>query len=154
MITVGDRVRYAIEDIEKGRFEVALHHIAVALDVTAQRRNNSTHSSKTHYKSLLIEYAWLIEMMAFHGVNSETSVFGNYPIKGNVEPTFADLIYHVVRCSLVHDVGLPDNFSFTKQNLIIYEYKKLIFPEKLIWGLIAIVVFSPENKGEKTAAGD
>jgi hypothetical protein len=153
MISIGQRVQYAIDDAGQDRFELALQNVAIALDVTAKRHYNSEKSSKSNYKRFLKEYSWLIELMAFNGINLDDSKFGNFPIDGNPEPTFQDLIYHVIRCNLVHDEGVPANFEFTDSDTITLEKDRLCFPKRLIWGLIAVVVFCPCNSNEKTAEG-
>jgi hypothetical protein len=91
--------------------------------------------------------------MAFGGINLETSTFGNFPIQGNPEPTFQDLIYHVIRCNLVHDEGIPLNLEFADSSTITYTKDHLVLPKKLLWGLLAIVVFCPANANEKTDGG-
>ena len=153
MITIGQRVQLAIDDFGQGRFELALQHAAIAIDITAQRHYQSARSSKLLYKKLLKEYSWLIELMAFGGINLEESKFGNYPIDGNPEPTFQDLIYHVIRCELVHAEGVPENFGFTDTDTITLQKDHLVFPKKLIWGLLAVVVFCPCNSDQRTAEG-
>ncbi len=153
MITIGTRVKYVIDEVEKANFELALEHVAIAIDVTAKKYYKGRRSSKSNYKNLLREYSWLIELMAFFGINLEESIFGNYPIEGNLEPTFQDLIYHVIRCNLVHDEGIPNNFEFSDVDMITMRKDHLIFPKRLIWGLLAIVVFCPVNEDERTDDG-
>jgi len=153
MITIGQRVQLAIDDVGQGRFELALQHMAIAIDITAKRHYQSAKSSKSLYKRLLKEYSWLLELMAFGGINLEETKFGNFPIDGNPDPTFQDLIYHVIRCNLVHDEGIPENFEFTDTDTITLKKDHLIFPKKLIWGLLAVVVFCPCNADQRTADG-
>jgi hypothetical protein len=58
------------------------------------------------------EYAWLIELMGLGGINVNDSIFGNFPIPGNPEPKFKDILYHKIRCNLAHDEGIPEKISF------------------------------------------
>lgn len=153
MITLGDRVQLAIDDAGKGCFELALLQVAIAIDITAKRHYKSTKSSGSNYKRLLRDYSWLIELMAFGGINLDESKFGNFPIEGNPEPTFQDLVYHIIRCNLVHDDGVPDNFEFVDSDTITFKKDHLVFPKKFIWALLAVVVFCPCNSDEKTADG-
>ncbi len=150
MITVGQRVKYVIDEVERDNFELALEHVAIAIDITATKYYKNSRSSKSSYKNLLKEYSWLIELMAFFGINLDESKFGNFPIDGNPETTFQDLIYHVISCNLVHDEGIPLNFEFSDIDQITLKKDHLIFPKKLIWGLLAVVVFCPVNVNEIT----
>lgn len=133
MIALGQRVQLAIDDAGQNRFELALQHAAIAIDITAKRQYKSARSSKSNYKQLLKDYSWLIEIMAFGGLNLDETKFGNFPIDGYPAPTFQDLIYHIVRCNLVHDEGIPDNFEFSDSDSISFSKDHLIFPKKLIW---------------------
>ena len=149
MITVGERVKYAIDEVGADRFELAMNHIVIALDITAKRHYKKIKSGRSDYKKLIKDYSWLLEMMSFFGINIEESIFGNYPIEGNNEPTLMDLIYHVLRCSIVHDEGIPSNFLFGDSDHIQLWNGKIVFPKKMIWGLLAIIIFCPCNKNEQ-----
>lgn len=153
MITLGQRVQLAIDEVGQNRFELALQHAAIAIDVTAKKYFESSKSSKSNYKKFLKEYSWMIELMAFQGINLDESKFGNYPIDGIPEPTFQELIYHAIRCNLVHGDGVPETFGFSDGNIITMSKDHLIFPKNLIWGLLAVVVFCPANNTEKTSDG-
>jgi hypothetical protein len=93
--------------------------------------------------------------MAFSYINLEHSKFGNFPFKDQKkeykEPTFQDLMYHIIRCGLIH--GSKYNIKFHKIDEIIIEKNILIFPARLIWALLGIIVFCSSNKDEQTADG-
>jgi len=149
MLTIADRLDRAIEDIEKGAIDFALESICIALDLTAQRTYHRSHSDKRDYKKLINDYSWLVELIGLPGLNLEDSRFGNYPIRGNPTPSFQDLVYHIVRCGLVHDIGVPNNFQFAETHLITLDQDLIEFPITLVWALLAIVVFCPCNSGER-----
>jgi hypothetical protein len=153
MITIGKRVKYVIDEIAQSNFEIALEHVAIALDVTAKKHYKSDKSTGSNYKNLLTEYSWLVEMMAFGGINLGDSKFGNYPLPGYPEPTLQELIYHAICCNLVHDEGVPETFEFSDADSINTRSGHLVFPNRLIWGPLSIVVFNPSNVNEKTADG-
>jgi hypothetical protein len=149
-ITVGQRVKHAIDDVQRGELELAMEHACIAIDITAKRFYGATQSTRTLYKDLIDEFAWLIELMALGGINVNDSIFGNFPIPGNPEPKFKDIVYHTIRCNLVHDEGIPDKISFSEGNEMIFAPGILALPKKLIWGLVGIVVFCPANALEQT----
>lgn len=111
-ITIGDRVKLAIDEVQQGRFELALEHACIALDITSKRHYSSDRSTRGLFKRLLDEYVWIIELMSLGGLDIEKSCFGNFPLPDIPEPKIKDVIYHVVRCNLVHDEGLPENLIF------------------------------------------
>ncbi len=152
-ITIGDRVKHAIDDVNRNQFELALEHACIAIDITSKRFFSSDKSSAKNYKNLIDEYSWMLELMAMGGINVNDSVFGNYPLLKCKEPKIKDLIYHVIRCNIVHDEGLPNNFMFADGDQMVCEKGIMVLPKKLIWGLIGIVVFCNVNKTEKTEEG-
>ena len=50
------------------------------------------------------------------------------------------IIYHVLRCGLIHSCSLDNSIEFTKRTLIgNWNADKLYIPKAIIWGLIAAV---------------
>ena len=156
MISIGERVKRAIDDMGRGEFMFALEQVSIAIDMTAKNHYKKTSSSGERYKNLLKEYSWLLELMSLPGINLDESKFGNFPFKdsGNKEyhePNFQDLMYNVVRCGLIH--GENSNLRFHQDNTIYLGKDILILPIRIVWGLLGIVVFCVDNKSEKTADG-
>jgi hypothetical protein len=131
-ISIGDRIRHAIDDVARGEFELALQHACIAIDITAKRHFKSDRSSGMLYKKLLDEYAWIIELMSMGGINLGDTVFSNFLIDGNAEPKFSDIIYHVVRWNLVHDEGVPANLIFAEGDRIAIANGTIVLPKKVI----------------------
>lgn len=153
IITVAQRVSHAIDSIRRGEYEFALQDAAVAIDVTAQRHYGRSRATKRDYKRFLGEYLWLIELMALNGINLEESFFQNLTqtIPGVPRPRFTDLLYHVVRCGLVHDTGIPSNVEFVPGRTLMLADDYIRLPAQVIWGLLAIVVFAKANSAEQSA---
>ncbi|QGY30628.1 hypothetical protein [Pantoea cypripedii] len=156
MPTIGERVKYAIDHMERGEIYAALEHACNALDVTSQRYYEQKNSSRRHFKNIIKKYSWLIEFMALGGINLDETIFDNFPITDGVrepilKPDFSDLMYHVVRCGLVHSDSLSEGFSFHKEGAVLLAEKNIIFPEKVVWGILSISIFCPINKDEITA---
>jgi len=61
-----------------------------------------------------------------------------------------EMLYDVVRCTVIHEAKLPNNLRFTKQSLIqLGNDGELVLPIDLIYGLIMAVVASPMNTDQK-----
>ena len=156
MPTIGERVKYAIDHMEKGEIYAALEHACNALDVTSQRKYRQKTSSRKLFKDIIKEYSWLIEFMSLGGINLDETKFSNFPIIDGVNkpimtPDFSDLMYHVVRCGLVHSDALTEGFSFHNCATVELADRHIKFPYTVVWALLSIVIFCPENKHEKTA---
>lgn len=156
MSTIGERIKYAIDHMANGEIHAALEHACNAVDVTSQRYFKENRSGSCIFKKIINEYIWLIEFMALGGINLDETLFDNFPITEGVrkpilKPTFADLMYHVVRCGLIHSNELSRGFSFHQEQVVYLANKEITFPEKIVWALLSIAIFCPSNKGEKTA---
>lgn len=158
MPTIGERVKYAIDHMSRGETYAALEHACNALDVTSQRYYRQKKSSRRNFKNIIREYFWLVEFMSLGGLNLDETTFDNFPIIEGIrepisKPDFSDLMYHVVRCGLVHSDSLSDGFTFHKNGNIILADKMITFPENIVWAILAISIFCPTNTTENTADG-
>lgn len=153
MLSVGQRIQEAIDHMDRGDYLLALTPACIALDITSQRYFQKTSGSRSTYKEFIKEHLWLITFMGIPGLmSSAIRVPFSHP---NVQADAAgnigieDVIYHVVRCSLVHSD--EKSVKVVWNNVIhfgIDSSGNLILNPQLIWGLIGAVVFSPVNKEE------
>lgn len=158
MATIGERVKYAIDHMDRGEIHAALEHACNAVDVTSQRHFKKDYSSRSIFKDLIKKYLWLIEFMALGGINLDETLFENFPITEGVKkpilaPKFSDLMYHAVRCGLVHSDSLSQGFAFYDTDSVLLADKTITFPSKIVWGMLSIAIFCPANKQESTAPG-
>ncbi|MEO1038435.1 MAG: hypothetical protein AAFX09_02740 [Pseudomonadota bacterium] len=158
MLTVSDRVHHCIDLMAKGQVEFALEQACIAIDVTSKRFFNLPRSEGKRYKDFIENYSFIIELMALQGVDLEKTQFSNMDIldyKGSLisEPKISDLIYHLMRCNLIHDTGLPKNVRLLKGNRVYLGANSIVLPEAIVWGLLAIVVFCPANEDEHSCRG-
>jgi len=151
MITLAHRVTHAIDAVARGEYEFALEDAAVAIDISAQRVAAANRSSKANYKEFLERQFWLVELMALNGIAIPESVFGNVEVSGIKGPAkFSDIIYHLVRCGLVHSTGLPASVRFEDCRGVFLADNLIVLPSQVLWGLLAAVVFAPTNAGEQS----
>ena len=137
----------------KREIVLALTPACIALDVTAQRYTGAKRSSRGNYKKFIQDHLWLITYMGFPGLMTSTvRVPFNHP---DVKPDAAgsvgveDIIYHVIRCSLVHSDEKAAKIVWNKAIALGLDPSgKLVLSESLVWGLLGAVVFSPVNKNE------
>lgn len=151
MVTVGDRIKEAIDDINQEKLELALSHVCIAIDITARKLSGAEKSKKTDYKKFLLEYMWLITYMGIPGLMAPGISFNfkHKDIKSDAEGRcgIEDVIYHVIRCGLIHSTGADSKIVWS-HDINISDGKNLVLPDNLIWGLIGAVVFCPANKDE------
>jgi hypothetical protein len=155
MIKIGDRVKEAIDHMDKGEIELALTPACIALDMTSQRYYAKNKSSNKDYKNFVKENLWLITYMGLPGIlsNSLKLPFVHQDIKRSDNDGFCtveDIIYHAIRCGLVHSDGVDPKIKWN--NIISLgtdENGYLLLSSNLIWGLIGSIIFSDVNSGER-----
>jgi hypothetical protein len=137
----------------KHEIALALTPACIALDITAQRHAGVRRSSRSTFKKFIQDYLWLITYVGFPGLMATTVrvPFSHPDLKPDAAGTVGaeDIIYHVIRCSLVHSDEAAMKVAWNKAIALgLDPTGKLILSENLIWGLLAAVVLSPVNKGE------
>jgi len=153
MVTIGDRIKEAIDYMSKGQIEHALTPICIALDLTAKKYAGKTKSSKSDYKKFISDYMWLISCMGLPGLITESIriPFDHPDIKRDNRGFcgIEDIIYHVIRCELIHSTG-PDTKIKWSDSIILKgdEPGSLTLSNKFPWGLVGAIIFCPANKDE------
>ena len=146
-----DHVLCVFEDVGRGRSDLALLHSCTAIDATARALYPSEISNSKRFKRCIREYYWLIEPMIGVGVNLVDTKFTNVTaIRGNKQPDFADLVYHLFRCKHAHGEDVPIEYSFVISPDPFHSFwefgaNSVQMPDKVIWALIAVAVFSRVN---------
>jgi hypothetical protein len=152
-VKVSQHVACAIDDAGTGKFDSALLHACIAIDGTSRRLFPITTQVGKRYKNCLRHYYWLIEPMLVGGMNLDETRFENIQLKKNQSPDLADIIYEVFRCNHAHGEEVPTTFSVIPTNggfnsEWVLEKDHLHVPDRIIWALLAVVVFSKVNAKE------
>lgn len=148
-------VLYALEDADAGKLDSALMNACVAIDPTAKLLYPKVKLVSERYVRCLREYYWLLEPMVGAGLNLVDTRFENVPIPGNPAPDFADIIYKIFRCTNAHGDEIPRAYHVTKshggfRSLWALTKDELHMPDRVVFALLAIAVFSRANAGLKT----
>lgn len=152
-VTVGDRIQSVITHMEKGEIELALSDVCIALDITAQKYYNETKSSAKVYKRFLAEHMDVILATTNPSIVSKSIKlpFTHPDIYSDKDgySTLEQIIYHVVRCGLVHGTGESNKIIWNNQiMLFVSQEGELYLPPTLIWGLAICVIACPVNSDQ------
>ncbi len=158
MLSIGQHVKYSIDAFHRNEFLLAFEQASIAIDMTAKNYFLATKSSGKNYKELLTDYLWVLEFMSFPGINLNESTFGNFSFTDSFDethdnPSISEILYHIVRCSLIHGDKSDQIFRFHRDDSIFLGKDILILPYRTLWGLIGIVTFCSANKNETTSDG-
>ncbi len=140
--------------MQRGEKEHALLHACLAIDGTARKLYELTHTTRKHYLRCVRDYYWLLSAF-MPGLALEAVRFPHVPITDNQgkhipQPDIADIIYYVFRCNSAHANQIPFNYQLietAQKGQTAWGFSKniLMIPERVIWGLLAISVFSKAN---------
>jgi hypothetical protein len=155
-MTIADRVTQASERMVKGDHEGALFQICSALEATAAREYGR--AGRGAYKQFIHENLELITRIGFRcriaNLNFGIDLNRFRPTDDQLTPegpdgsfTIEQILYHVVRCDLYHNAGLPPHIEFGPEPVIRCDVDKVFIAGSIVNGLILSVVASPANVG-------
>jgi hypothetical protein len=152
---LSQQVLYAIDDAGAGKFDAALLHACISIDTTSKRLYPSESKVGHRYVTCLRDYYWIVEPMIGAGLNLVETRFSNVPLQSNRSPDLADVIYEIFRCSHAHGDEVPPSYSIIPtEGSVVSKWGlgrgELHMPDRIIWALLAIAVFSKVNAGEKS----
>jgi hypothetical protein len=159
-MSIGKRVSEAWDKLEAGDPESALFAICPAVEATAKKEFGK--GGRGSYKDFIRNNLPLITMIGVWGMNTKelwlpyTNVAKNEDLRigeGGFYPfglyPFEEIVYHIARCGLGHEAGLPPDLEFVDKPEIRSDPSgKLYLPASLVLGLIFAVVASPANQNE------
>lgn len=150
-----NHVIYSIDAFERGEKDNSLLHACIAIDSTAQKLFNTSHSTSHNHKECIRRYYWLMQYF-LPGINYTKTMFSNITIvnqygKTIANPDLADLIYHIHRCNETHGKETSKNYQllpsvFNADGCILKLEEGVVqISERIVWALLAISVFSKVN---------
>lgn len=153
-MNVGESVRKAIDDWANKEPESAMLHACNAIDGTA-RKVYSEIGNNERFTRLLRENYAILGPMGAPGINlieTRFPVTVQRPKAPNGRSDLADVIYGIHRCSHGHGEELPDGFALIRDasgppqiTCMEVERSKVHLSDRVIFGLVAIAVFSDVN---------
>lgn len=143
----------AIESHAAGKYDVALALACAAVDATAAKLYPSEKSNAARYKAFLKRAMRTITLNGFPGIQAseirikcrnvpdlKTDEFGYVGIE--------DIIYHTLRCGLVHQCEIDTRIVFTERTEIGDFESSFRVPRQLVLGLIKAVTQDESNCAE------
>ncbi len=161
-MNVGNSVRRAIDDWQQGELESAMLHACNSVDGTAKKLY-PTLGSNSRFTRLLRENYSIFGPMGAPGINLVETRFPVKVLRPQAEggkPDIADVLYGIHRCAHGHGDELPDGFELLsdaagppRYTRMVIEKGKVRLSDRVIFGLLAVAVLSPANKGQTVPDG-
>ena len=153
-MSVGSQVAEAMRKLSEGGFEDAIVSASVALSATA-RLECPTDGDKAACRKFLEQNLPIISKVGWVSFGVSQPINFRYRRLDSRSPgicvrTMPEMLYDVVRCTAVHEAGLPDNLRFVQEPLIqTGPDGELVLPIYVIYGLLIAVVASPKNADQQ-----
>jgi len=144
----------AIDDKD---FSKAMNLICPAIEASARKKLGKTNATGKEFKDFLRSNYFIIEAFIGAGINFDKTRFPNVKIETDdgrsiIAPDLADIVWVAFRCSLQHGHEISEKFAFTASSdqgysewEISMDGKFVHMPDKIVWALIACVVFCKAN---------
>ena len=132
-MSVGKQVSDAIDKMGAADYEGALFAICAAIEATAKRELGK--GGRKSYKDFIqANFGLIADVGVGRRVLNLNLQFDHPELKKSVDGTHSvqDILYHVVRCGLYHEAGIPNELKFTNEHKIYYQGGALILPATLI----------------------
>lgn len=153
-MNVGDSVKHAIDELDRRKWDAAMLHACNAVDGTGRKRYPKL-GVAARFKRTIRDSIDIFGMVATPGLNVKQTRFpaavrSDLPDK---RPDIADVIYGIHRCAHGHGDELPAGYELTPTedgmaDLWAARGVRVQLPSSVVSGLLSIVVFAPENKGQ------
>lgn len=148
---IADRIIEAFQKLQQKDFEGALIPISIALDATAKREYGK--GGRASYKDFIKSNMRLITRSGCGPSIGNIQISFSHPEIKNPRPdgtcTMDEILYHIVRCSLLHEAELGPGLRFEEGNSLFMDGQTQVLPSCLINGLLISVVAAPVNTGER-----
>jgi hypothetical protein len=149
-MSIAKRVCEAFDRYLESDYEGALIPTCIAIDATASKIHPGKKNNEA-YKEWLHDNLPLITKAGMGNISIENYKIGfRHPdIKSDSNGccTLEQVLYHVVRCGLLHTAALDDTVRFGPPGENKFDGATLVLGASLILGLLAAVVVSPVNTG-------
>jgi hypothetical protein len=161
-VNVGNSVRKAIDDWEHRDLESAMLHACNAVDGTAKKLYPGLRNNERFTRVLRENYS-ILGPMGAPGVDlieTRFPVIVARPLTPGGKPDIADVIYSIHRCTHGHGDELPQGFELIpdaagpkRLTHMQIERGKVRLSDRIIFGLLAVAVLSPANRGQHVPDG-
>lgn len=149
-MAVRDRIKEAIDKLSKGEYENALIQVCIAIDATAKKEYPGKKPGERCKKFLRDNQAFItrvgVGLLEIHG----DILFASDLKNGKKDKSLEQVLYRLVRCSLLHEGELTEEVLFTTNNKIgMTNEGIIILPINMIWAIILAIVGSGVNTQER-----
>ena len=142
---IGKRIDECLEKIKVLDGENAFIQLALAIEGTSKLVYPNITSSARRNKQFIKDNTPFVLWSLTNGTPSDTKHFA-FQTEDGKEFLLEEVMYKLLRCSLVHEAEMPDLVTFTSSNCIANLNGKIILPIAIIEAYCWAVIANPVNK--------
>jgi len=151
-MSIGNFIEASLHHYNHKQYDIALALASSAIDATATKCGYIGNNN-TKYKDYLRHNMKTIITFGFPGISASGIKIKCHNIKGLKTDKegmidIENIIYHTIRCGLIHQCDISQEIEFTEQTIIGDFNQKFKVPKNLVLGLIVSVVQSKCNQDE------
>ncbi len=151
-MSIGTFVSASLELLEHEKYDAALSLACSAVDATAAKYFPSKNNNERN-KCFLKDNMGVITTFGMPGLSAGGIRIKCENIRGiktdnECMAGLEDIIYHVIRCGLIHECEMDQRLVFTKRTQLGDFDEKFRIPSAIVLGLIMSVVLSARNSSE------
>ena len=152
-MSISNFIEASIQHFENHTYDISLALVASAVDATATKSKYKGNNN-VKYKKFLKDNMRIITTFGFPGISASAIKIKCHNIKDlktdkNNMVNIEDIIYHTIRCGLIHQCDISNSIEFTEKTYIGDFIDTFKIPQNLVLGLIMSVVLAECNKNEK-----
>lgn len=145
---IGKRIDECLGKLNDGDGENAFIQLSLAIEGTSKLAYPKLTGSAQRNKQFIKDSMPFVFWSLINGTPSTSKSFSfmtdNNGIKKEIP--LEDVMYKLLRCSLVHEAAMPDTVEFTKESYIANRDGKIILPLAIIFSYCCAVIAHPVNK--------
>ena len=148
---IGNRIDECFEKLKQGDGENAFIQLSLAIEGTSKLAYPDIPTSAQRNKQLILDSMPFVLWSLTNGTPTNSSSFNfMLDINGQEEcVSLENVMYKLLRCSLVHEGKMPNEVEFADNEFIAIINGKLLFPFALITAYCWAVIVHPVNKDER-----
>lgn len=146
---IGKRIDECLGKLNEGDGENAFIQLSLAIEGTSKLAYPELRGSAQRNKQFIKDSMPFVFWSLTNGTPSASKSFSFMTDNDGTkkEVPLEDVMYNLLRCSLVHEATMPDTVEFTTESYIANIDGKIILPLAIIFSYCCAVIAHPVNKG-------
>lgn len=146
---IGKRIDECLGKINEHDAENAFIQLSIAIDGTSKLAYPQISSSAKRNKQFIIDNMPFVLWSLVNGTPTDCKSMTFQMEEDNKKISFEDVMYKLLRCTLLHEGNMPDMVEFVEDEYIANVDGKIILPVAIISAYCWAIIAHPVNKSAR-----